>query len=63
MPPTADDLRISRVAALTLSNALIFHQVLAQIEPRVIPLERAIRDPNTSEKLGEAWSFVLAVRG
>lgn len=59
MPPTREDLRVSRIASLTLVNAMIFHQVLAQRDPRVPTLARIREDPHVAEVLSKAWTFIL----
>lgn len=59
MPPSADDLRVSRNAALTIINAMIFQQVLANRNELVRPLSRTIEDENPSESLLGAWDFIL----
>lgn len=59
MPPSADDLRVSRNAALTLINAMIFQQVLSARDDKVLPLSRTILDENPSESLLSAWDVIL----
>jgi len=59
MPPSADDLRVSRNAALTLINAMIFQQVLASRKDQVRLLSRTIEDENPSESLLSAWDLIL----
>jgi len=59
VPPRGEDLRISRIASLTLVNAMIFHQILAQRDPRVPPLGRTVEGPHVTEGLAEAWRVIL----
>jgi hypothetical protein len=59
MPPSADDLRVTRNASLTLINAMIFQQVLAAGDVHVPALARTIEDENPSEALVRAWKLIL----
>ncbi len=54
-----EDLRISRIAALTLVNAMIFQQTLAARAPRVWPLKRSIARPHVAEALTNAWEIII----
>jgi len=57
--PRSEDLRVSRIASLTLVNAMIFHQILAQRDRRVPPLGRTVEEPHVTEGLAEAWRVIL----
>jgi hypothetical protein len=59
VPPTEDDLRVTRIASLTLVNAMIFQQVLADRDERVEPLARTVAGPNVAESFAEAWNLIL----
>src|ERR1035437_2395750 len=57
---TADaDLKVCRIASLTLTNAMIFPQVLAERDPRVQSLNRAVREQHIAESLLETWTFIV----
>lgn len=59
MPASREDLRTARVASLTLVNAMIFQQMLAQLDRRVTPVERALTTPNVAESFDQAWTVIL----
>jgi hypothetical protein len=59
MPPTSEDLRVSRIASLTLANAMIFQQVLADRDPRVQTLSRTISGAHVSQSFANTWKFIL----
>jgi type I restriction-modification system DNA methylase subunit len=59
MPDIDADLKVCRIASLTLINAMIFQQVLAERDTRVQSLSRAIRTGNVAESLLETWTFIL----
>jgi hypothetical protein len=58
-PGTSEDLRVSRIASLTLVNAMIFHQILAQRDSRVQSLARTILKPHVAEALADVWRVIL----
>jgi len=59
VPPTVEQLRISRIASLTLANALIFQQVIADRDANVGTLEDAIRSTNPIQAFDRSWSYIL----
>jgi hypothetical protein len=59
MPPIDADLKVCRIAALTLTNAMIFQQVLAERDSRVESLSRAVKGKHIAESLLETWTFIL----
>jgi hypothetical protein len=59
MPAIDADLKVCRIASLTLINAMIFQQVLAERDDRVQSLSRAVKGSNVGESLFETWSFIL----
>lgn len=58
MPATVDDLRVSRIASLTLINAMIFQEILASNNPRVRPLARTISGKNLATNFAEVWEDI-----
>jgi len=59
MPDIEANLKVCRIASLTLTNAMIFQQVLAERDTRVQSLSRAVRSNNVAESLLETWTFIL----
>jgi hypothetical protein len=59
MAPIDADLKVCRIASLTLVNAMIFQQVLAYKDERVEPLVRSTDGPNVAEALLKTWNFIL----
>jgi hypothetical protein len=59
MPPTPEALRISRIASLTLVNAMIFQQILSEGNKDVPPVMRTVSEPHVAEAFLDAWQFVL----
>lgn len=53
------DLKVCRIASLTLANAMIFQQVLAERDARVQSLSRAVQGERIAESLLETWTFIL----
>jgi hypothetical protein len=55
------DLKVCRIASLTLINAMIFQQVLAERDSRgrVESLARSIKSEHVAESLLETWTFIL----
>jgi hypothetical protein len=58
MPATVDDLRVSRIASLTLINAMIFQEILASNNPRVKPLARTISGKNLATNFAGVWEDI-----
>lgn len=56
-----DELRISRIGALTIVNAMIFQSVLAARNPRVTPLATAARTVDVAGSLLGAWDVILQI--
>lgn len=52
-------LKMCRIGSLTLVNAMIFHQVVAAQEPRIISLARVVADDNTAEVMARSWRFIV----
>lgn len=59
MPDLEADLKVCRIASLTLVNAMIFQQVLAYKDKRIDPLRRSITHERVAEALLQTWDFVL----
>lgn len=59
MPPIDADLKVCRIASLTLTNAMIFQQVLAERDPRVQSLSRTVGEEHIAETLLKTWTFIL----
>jgi len=59
VPPSIDDMRICRVTSLTLANAMIFQQILADNDPRVQKLSQTVQGSNIAENFNNVWSFIL----
>ena len=53
------DMRICRIAALTLSNAMIFQEILADQEPSVLKLRRCLEAEDYTTKTLEVWQTIL----
>ncbi len=58
--PTPEALRVSRIASLTLVNAMIFQQILSEGNEDVAPLARSIAEEHVGEALLRTWQFILA---
>src|SRR5579859_7731556 len=59
MAPIDADLKVCRIASLTLVNAMIFQQVLAYKDDRVEPLVKSTDAPHVAESLSKTWDFIL----
>ncbi len=59
MPPSSDDLRICRVTSLTLANAMIFQQILANNDPQVQKLSQTVQGSNIAGNFDNVWTFIL----
>jgi hypothetical protein len=57
--PTDDDNRVTRVAALTLVNAMIFHEIVAQREKSITPLNRVLGSSNVAKALEKSWTSIV----
>ncbi len=53
------DLKVCRIASLTITNAMIFQQVLAERDSRVESLSRSIKSDHIAESLLNAWTFIV----
>jgi hypothetical protein len=49
----------SKIAGLTIVNALIFQEVLASHNARVHPLAKSLSSPNLSTALADHWKLIL----
>src|SRR5438552_16950294 len=58
MPAVDADLKVCRIASLTLVNAMIFHQVIASRNHSVPMLKRATGGENVAEALFNAWTHI-----
>src|SRR5712664_2655014 len=61
MPSASPDLKVVRIASLTIVNAMIFQQVLAVQDKRIQPLFRAIERNNVAEALLTDWAAILKI--
>lgn len=59
MPAIDADLKVCRIASLTLINAMIFQQVLAERDARVGSLSRAVKSQHIAESLLDTWTFIV----
>jgi hypothetical protein len=56
---TVEQLRISRIASLTIANALIFQEVVAGRDANVRTLQSAIDDRNPIQAVERSWTYIL----
>lgn len=49
----------SRIAALTIANAMVFQEVLSLHDRRVMPLRRCLDSPDRVSALCDHWQFIL----
>lgn len=61
MPSSNPDLKVLRVASLTIVNAMIFQQVLAAQDSRIESLNRTVEKTNIAESLFKAWTAILEI--
>jgi hypothetical protein len=61
MPSSNSDLKVLRIASLTIVNAMIFQQVLAERDERIKSLNRTVEGKNIAESLFKAWNSVLEI--
>ncbi len=61
MPSPSADLKVVRIASLTIVNAMIFQQVLAVQDRRIEPLFRAMDKINVAEALQKTWTEILKI--
>jgi hypothetical protein len=59
MAPIDPDLKVCRIASLTLTNAMIFQQVLAERDARIESLSRAVKSVSIAESLLDTWTFIV----
>src|SRR5438132_1320817 len=59
MPTDTDASRATRTASLTLVNAMIFQQVLANRDEDIEPLETSVGRRNVAEALDRAWTSIM----
>lgn len=50
---------ISRIAGLVLINAMIFEEILADHDSRVIPLQKVLNKPNLSDEFCTHWQYII----
>ena len=58
MPPSADDIKIARIASLTILNAMVFQQILATTNPAVGPLGPVLKEKDAAEHLIKVWTHI-----
>jgi hypothetical protein len=61
MSSSNPDLKVLRVASLTIVNAMIFQQVLAAQDPRIESLNQTVQKANIAESLVKAWTAILKI--
>jgi len=61
MPRSDADYKVLRIASLTIVNAMIFQQVLAEQDDRIKSLNRAVEGKNVAESLFKAWTAILKI--
>ncbi len=54
-----DDLRVCRIASLTLVNALIFQEILSSNESSVKTLRRTLEEASLVDAFSEIWKHIL----
>jgi hypothetical protein len=54
-----DNTRICRVTSLTLANAMIFQQILADNDPQVQRLSQTVQGNNIAGNFDNVWTFIL----
>ncbi len=61
--PTRDkaeaQMRICRTTCLTLVNAMVFHQVLANRDARIPPIGRLADESNVGVALSKVWAYII----
>jgi hypothetical protein len=55
------DQKVLRIGSLTLVNAMIFQQVLAEQDPRVESLNRVVEGTDVAESLFKTWNAILEI--
>lgn len=58
-PKSGESERTCRIGSLTLVNALIFHQIIADLDPDVESLAGTISNPYPAEAIAKTWEFIL----
>ncbi len=58
MPPIDADLKVCRIASLTLINAMIFHQVISSRDHKVKTLSRISAGTNIAAALLDTWTYI-----
>jgi N-6 DNA methylase len=61
MPASNADHKVLRIASLTLVNAMIFQQVLAEQDERIKSLNRTVEGKNVAESLFKTWGSILKI--
>src|SRR6266850_5217357 len=61
MPRSDADYKVLRIASLTIINAMIFQQVLAEQDDRIKSLNRAVEGKNVAESLFKTWIAILQI--
>jgi hypothetical protein len=61
MPRSDADQKVLRIASLTIINAMIFQQVLAEQDARIRSLNRAVEGKNVAESLFKSWTAILQI--
>jgi len=50
---------VSKIAGLTLTNALVFQEVLSDYEPRVKHLRQTLQESNAISAFADHWEYIL----
>jgi len=50
---------VSRISGLVVINAMIFQEILAEHDPRVLPLQKMLAKGTLVRQFGEHWQFIL----
>ena len=56
---TAQRNAVSRISGLVLTNAMIFQEILAEHEERVLPLQRMLAKQPVLDQVCTHWQFIL----
>jgi len=57
--PMSDNLRVCRIASLTLANAFVFQEILSSNEASVKTLRRTLEESNPVNAFSDVWKHIL----
>lgn len=50
---------VSRISGLVIVNAMIFQEILAEYDPRVLPLKKVLARENILQELCDHWDYIV----